>query len=70
MNLYLQLQIHYIKPQQLDEITIKIHLNYEQIRPTNNINSYLLNHTPRMRFLATHQEIRNYTFTHVENIWV
>ncbi|KAG5581299.1 hypothetical protein H5410_051926 [Solanum commersonii] len=32
----------------LGEIAIKIHLTYQQARPNNNINTYLLNHTPRM----------------------
>ena len=57
MKLYLQLQIHYIKPQTLDEITVKLHLINQRRRPNTNINPYFLNHIPQeWGSLATHQE--------------
>ena len=58
--------IHYIKPQTLEEIIIKLHLIYQQARPNNNINPYFLNHTQSIGVSSHTSRNRNYTFNEDE----
>ena len=55
MRLYLQLQPHYIYPQLLKEITIKLRIYEQQEKPNNYFNLYPQNHTSKIRVLTRHE---------------